>query len=66
MSSLGFELQFEWLNLTIALLTFMVVVPAMLYFSRRKGQVPKIRFSTLRNISPIKKTLKVRHYNDLI
>lgn len=60
MSSLGFELQFEWLNLSIALLTFMVVVPAMLYYSRRKGQVPKIRFSTLRNITPIKKPLKVR------
>ena len=60
MSSLGFELQFEWLNLTIALLTFMVVVPTMLYFSRHKGQVPKIRFSTLRNMSPIKKPLKVR------
>ena len=60
MSSLGFELQFEWLNLSIALLAFMVLVPTMLYFSRRKAQVPKIRFSTLRNMTAIKMPLKVR------
>jgi len=60
MSTLGFDIQFEWLNLSIALLIFMVAVPSILYRSRQKSQAPKIRFSSLRNIAPIKKPLKVR------
>jgi Ca-activated chloride channel family protein len=34
----------------------------MFYFERRKRRLPRIRFSSLRNIKPIKPTLKVRLY----
>jgi Ca-activated chloride channel family protein len=56
----AFDLRFEWLNLSIALLLFMVLVPAMLYFEQRRKKPARIRFSTLRNIKPIKTPLKVR------
>ena len=63
MPGLGFELRFEWLNLSIALLAFLVLVPGMIYFERRKKRLPRIRFSSLRNIKPIKPPLKVRLYH---
>ena len=62
MPGLGFELRFEWLNLIIALLAFLVIIPGMIYFERRKKRLPRIRFSSLRNIKPIKPSLKVRLY----
>lgn len=58
----GFDLRFEWLNLTIALVLFMVLVPAMVYYERRKRKAARIRFSSLRTIKPIKTPLKVKLY----
>jgi len=63
MNILGINIQFEWLNLALAIILFALAAPAMIYFSRRKNHAPKIRFSTLRNISPTKRPLKVRLRN---
>ena len=62
MAGFGFELRFEWLNLAIALFSLLVIVPGMIYFERRKRRLPRVRFSSLRNIKPIKPPLKVRLY----
>lgn len=62
MPELGFELRFEWLNLVTALVAFLVIIPGMIYFEHRKKRLPRIRFSSLRNIKPIKPPLKVRLY----
>lgn len=60
MAFLGFDLHFDWLNLTIALLAFMLLLPTMLFYRRQKQKTARIRFSNLHNIKPIKPSLKVR------
>ncbi len=58
----AFDLRFEWLNLIVALLLFLLLVPGMLYYEKRKRKPARIRFSSLRNIKPIKTPLKVKLY----
>jgi Ca-activated chloride channel family protein len=56
----GFDLRFEWLNVVIALVLFMILIPGMLYYENRKKKPARIRFSSLSNIKPIRTPLKVK------
>lgn len=58
----GFDLRFEWLNLLIAFIILLTIVPAMIYYENKKRKPARIRFSSLRTIKPIKAPLKVRLY----
>lgn len=57
------DLRFDMVNLGIAIMGMLILLPAMIYFHFRKKAPVRIRFSTLRNIKKTPKTLKVRVVN---
>ncbi len=63
MGSFLTEIRFDWMNLGIATLMFLIVIPVMIYFHYLKTRRTRIRFSSLRNIKKTKRNLKARLIN---
>jgi Ca-activated chloride channel homolog len=57
------ELRFDWQNLGIGLLIFMIIIPLILYFEFKKKQLPRVKFSSLKKLKKTTPSLKVRLRN---
>ncbi len=56
------ELHFEWLNLGVAIVIFLIMTPAMIYWSKRQKPA-RVKFSSLKNLKKSTPSLKVKMRN---